>query len=618
VIRLVAVPSVIGRAVLLWALLAVVPGGAAAIGAHGILERSSPRANAVLPVAPREILLEFNEAIDSRFSQVEVVGSQGRVLARGGVVNGNGRLLRLTLGGGDTGVYTVRWRVLSAVDGHTATGSFIFAVGVETALPSSPARASAAFPPAVLVVARWLSYLGSLLLAGTVLFEGIVVRPAMRRVDPPLSVAGHEPVGERLRGLRVIAGVIVLGTLAFEFAAQGGEVVGAGISAVLRRDVMASLLIQTKLGWSVMLRACAAVLLLLPGDPSGRILRAAGLIWLVVFTGVVILLGGPSALGSSHVALIVLVGTVYGLASILAARIIPTVLDIHIPTWWGAPVIAAGALLAGFTLISHAGGSGIVVAVSDWLHLMAAAAWVGALPALMLTLRAVPIEDRPRVGRLLVPRVSGIAGFALLVMVITGTAASWKFVASLQGLVGSLYGRSLLVKLSLVVVMAILGAVNRFVFRPRIVANDPESLARFRTSVSFEIALGVIVLLIVGALGIMAPAAATPPSQTEEGRVDAADLDGQRVVVRVTPAAAGLNEVTVSGVPASIRLRRLETLQEATVRPDGTVELGEGWWHRRGAPARLNCAPRVVREGREACIPWRRCDALPGLRPDEP
>jgi hypothetical protein len=163
-------------------------------------------------------------------------------------------------------------------------------------------------------------------------------------------------------------------------------------------------------------------------------------------------------------------------------------------------------------------------------------------------------------------------------MVITGTEAAWRFVASLQGLVGSTYGRSLLVKLSLVAVMAVLGGVNRFVFRPRIAARDPESLAKFHTSVAVEIALGAVVLLIVAGLGIMPPATATLPRPANEGLAYAADLDGRRVLVRVTPAAVGINEVTVSGIRVSIRFRRLEGFREAAVSPDGSVELGEGWW----------------------------------------
>ncbi len=100
-----------------------------AVQAHGILQRSSPEANAVLPASPAEIILDFNEAVDPYFSRLEVIGPRGRSGGRGGVVSGAGRRLTLSLGATGPGLYTVRWRVLSAVDGHTTSGSFVFAVG---------------------------------------------------------------------------------------------------------------------------------------------------------------------------------------------------------------------------------------------------------------------------------------------------------------------------------------------------------------------------------------------------------------------------------------------------------------------------------------------------------
>ena len=574
----VRVFPVIRRVVLACTLSVVLSLAADSVSAHGILQRSSPRGNALLPVAPAEILLEFNEAVDARFSRAEVIGPQGGVVARGGDVGGGGRRLRLPLAGEEAGVYTVRWRVLSAVDGHTATGSFLFAVGGGTGLPAAPVSSPPAFPPLTLVVARWFSYLAALLLAGTVVFRTVIFERVLDRMDPAAIADGRASPLAAVDRLRVVSAYACLAALLVEFVAQGGEVVGGGIAPLLRRDVLSSLLIETRLGWGFLVRAYAAVLLLMPDRPSGRILRAAGLVWVVIFTAVVFFLGGPSAVGSSHVALIVLVGSVYGLASVLAARIVPAIPDVRVPEWRGAALAASGVMLAGFTITSHAGGNGGVVAVFDWLHLAAAAVWVGGLPALIAALRTVIGEARVAFGRALVPRVSAIAGVSLLVLVLTGTAATWTFVASLQGLTGTAYGRTLMLKLSLVGVIAILGAVNRFILRPRIAAHDGMALHTFRRTATVEVIIGVAILLIVAALGIMPPAAQTPPRPADDGVLYAGQWGETRVLVRVTPAAAGLNEITVDGARASVRLRHLETFREAPVRPDGSAELSDGWW----------------------------------------
>ena len=549
--------------------------------AHGILQRSSPRANAVLPAAPAEILLEFNEAVDPRFSEVEVLGPQGRRLARGDGVSTDGRRMRLgldaALPAGGEGAHVVRWRVLSAVDGHMASGSYVFAVGAQVPVGPEPASRSPDLPPPVLVLARWLSYVGALLLAGVVLFEAIILPRAVRQLDG-VAIRSGGMTSIALSRLRTAAAVVTLAALGFEFLAQAAQVVGGGFGQALRREVISSLLVQTKIGWSTLLRAFAGVLLALSDGPGGRILRAAGLVWLAVFTAVVILLGGPSALGSSHVALIVLVGTVYGLASLLAARLIPSVPDVQVPRWRGASVVAAGVLLAGFTLTSHAAGSSLVLSFFDWLHLLAAAIWVGGLPALLVAVRRTPAEARPVVSRLLVPLVSTWAALALLVMLLTGLAASWTFVGSLHGLVATLYGRSLLVKLTLVGGLIVFGAVNRFVFRARIEGGTPGAIEGFRVSASVEVGVAAAILLVVAALGIMPPASATAERPADEGILYVGLIAGERVRLRLSPAAAGLNEVSVEGLPASVRARRLETLQEVSVTPDGSVELRDGWW----------------------------------------
>src|SRR3990172_8645234 len=148
------VPPVMRRLVLASVVFVLLLCSARSLSAPGILQRSSPRAHAVVPAARVEILLEFNEAVDPRFSQVHVLGPQGRTLTRGGEASGDRRRLRLPLDGEGAGVYTVRWRVLSAVDGHTAAGSFVFAVGDATTLPASPAPRPPALPPLTLILAR--------------------------------------------------------------------------------------------------------------------------------------------------------------------------------------------------------------------------------------------------------------------------------------------------------------------------------------------------------------------------------------------------------------------------------------------------------------------------------
>jgi hypothetical protein len=106
----------------------------------------------------------------------------------------------------------------------------------------------------------------------------------------------------------------------------------------------------------------------------------------------------------------------------------------------------------------------------------------------------------------------------------------------------------------------------------------PGALEGFRVSASLEVVVAAAILLIVAALGIMPPASATAERPSDAGILYTGLIAGERIRLRIAPAAPGLNEISVEGLPASVRLRQLETLQEVAITPDGSVELEEGWW----------------------------------------
>src|SRR5216117_1849665 len=106
--------------------LAVVVGTASA---HSILQRSIPSANASLSTPPRQVVLVFSEPVVAGLSTATVIDRQGVVVSQAVAVVGDGRALAISVGPLATGVYTARWRVLSATDGHTTSGFLLFGVG---------------------------------------------------------------------------------------------------------------------------------------------------------------------------------------------------------------------------------------------------------------------------------------------------------------------------------------------------------------------------------------------------------------------------------------------------------------------------------------------------------
>jgi putative copper resistance protein D len=96
-------------------------------------------------------------------------------------------------------------------------------------------------------------------------------------------------------------------------------------------------------------------------------------------------------------------------------------------------------------------------------------------------------------------------------LLLSGLVNTWYLAGSVPELVGTSYGRLLLVKIALFVAMVALAATNRMRLAPRIVARDAAALRSLTRNATIETALGLAVVAIVGALGVMIPAAHRSP-----------------------------------------------------------------------------------------------------------
>jgi putative copper resistance protein D len=171
----------------------------------------------------------------------------------------------------------------------------------------------------------------------------------------------------------------------------------------------------------------------------------------------------------------------------------------------------AGVYLASLAWAGHAAAGENaereVQVSNDVVHLLAAGAWLGALPALASMLHsASPVTAAQAARRF---SVLGIASVSALL--VTGIVNAWYLVGDWPALFGTDYGRLLLVKLALFASMLSLAAVNRFALTPRLARGSFQDAARLRRNAILETAAGVGVIAIVGALGITIPAAHQAP-----------------------------------------------------------------------------------------------------------
>jgi len=117
---------------------------------------------------------------------------------------------------------------------------------------------------------------------------------------------------------------------------------------------------------------------------------------------------------------------------------------------------------------------------------------------------------------MLPPRRPGSAAWCHFVsvatLILSGVINAWILVGSFRGLVVTVYGWILMVKLIVFTIMVVLATVNRFrltlqLALPAASEARCHALRRLTRSTVAEIALGLLVFAIVGVLGTQHPSA---------------------------------------------------------------------------------------------------------------
>lgn len=231
--------------------------------------------------------------------------------------------------------------------------------------------------------------------------------------------------------------------------------------------------------------------------------------------------------------------------------------------------VAAAALAAySFAVTSH----GAAAAHPDaglgfeFAHVLAVSVWLGgavAVAAVWAAARRAGGGDR----RTLLRRYSVIAGTAIPVVIASGLANAVLEVGRIGDLTSSSYGRSLSIKLAVVVALLAVAAVNAALLRPALEAGRPRGRGLDRT-VAIEAGLGLAVLVPTALLAVLAPSRPSDAAQSAATRLQAADdparaftgstqLGGRAAEVTVAPAAVGVNAIRaeVAGRFAATGLR---------------------------------------------------------------
>ncbi len=217
-------------------------------------------------------------------------------------------------------------------------------------------------------------------------------------------------------------------------------------------------------------------------------------------------------------------------------------------------------LLAATVSTSHAAArldNRLLLLLATAAHHVGTAAWVGAMPFLLLSLpRAEQVDQAREMAR----RYSTMALGSVALLVLAGVCMAWFYVASWKGLYGTSYGVLLLAKIYLLLVMLVMGAGNWLVVRR--LATDPQPLLlRLRRFAEVEVGLGFTVILAAASMSSQPPA------------VDVSDQISLPVIAaRMHPKPPRLKSPTTSQLtpPTSIETAVKETEFQAMGGSDDT------------------------------------------------
>src|SRR5690348_3649777 len=159
--------------------LAVLLLAAPGASAHAVLLRADPEIGGVTPTPPTEVLLQFSEPVEPRFSQIEVTARGGERVSVGKVTTGDDKTSIVTAvkPGLKDGWYRVEWRALS-IDGHRIRGLYQFGVGNAGPPPAIGALGGGGGASTGSIGLRFVTLMSLILAVGLATFRLLVVRPA--------------------------------------------------------------------------------------------------------------------------------------------------------------------------------------------------------------------------------------------------------------------------------------------------------------------------------------------------------------------------------------------------------------------------------------------------------
>jgi copper transport protein len=197
----------------------------------------------------------------------------------------------------------------------------------------------------------------------------------------------------------------------------------------------------------------------------------------------------------------------------------------------------------------------LVTMVADMIHLASMSVWLGGL--VMLIAFLLPRANETELGAI-VPVWSRWAMYAVVTLVLTGTAQALVQVGSVDALFSTTYGWLVVGKVSLVLAVVAVASFSRRLVAP-VAAGDPFAPGALRRMIVIEAAVAAVVLGVTSVLVQTTPAR-NLAAESAAPSIQSAVLEHAlfTLTVDVQPATAGLNDVhlyatTPDGQPSDVK-----------------------------------------------------------------
>ncbi|MFK4304211.1 copper transport protein [Paenibacillus sp. RC254] len=465
--------------------------------AHAFIVESSPTENQVLDKPPSQVKITFNENLQSAFMSMKVTDETGKRVDTGKAQlnpeHENTMEIKLTPGM-KNGIYTVNWRALSA-DGHPINGVIPFQVGNGSNAYTDPAAATSEGSGASrldLIATRWLLYIGLSLLLGALCFRLLILPETDQSKDTSERQKHDQQTGITLPHWSAllwsgygITSVAILISLPLQASWDAGVSIGQGFSFPILGEALQ--------------------------------FTGAGQIWFIQMILVLVL----------SVALI------YALDHSISNR--------QRRLWGYGSVVLTLSLMLSKAFIGHpaAATHPAPAIAADFVHLAAAAFWIGSLAVMALCLPAavpeLPVSERTALRQAALRRFAGWGIATVAALLATGIYGAVLYVPAPSLLLNTSYGLVLLGKTALLLVMLAFAASQ---FRS---ARQAAAAKRAAGGLRIELSIGLLVLLLAAVLTHLSPGQA-PAVPFEETRT----AGKYNVTLAVSPNIVGSNEFKVT------------------------------------------------------------------------